>query len=402
LKAQLDAGAISQREYNLVEQEAQRVKALYRDAISDQIEKIEALKNAKLADLSVEQAGIRLAIEVQKGAMASARARGDEYGAIQAGNEIKRLEIQMSQLVAKAKQAEAEAGRMLAQAKIEEIRASGPMTAAKEAEIRALEAAVKVKEIEAKIAGVTADSLRDLTEATYGAGNAAGESAGGYDKRAGSMNNAADASDRLNASRREGGIEGSSSNGNGTAGSAKSILDDPAVKGRVAPADVEAMMYKRNPQATVDEIKAAAKYYGELYARGAATRLTGNLGNGDNAARLTNQVSNDAMDKALELARKELSTGQAIDLGTPVDDLIKKNLATTNWANQTTKSGGEDAMRDAYKNAGNVAAAQTQKAMTTVNINLNGQRNQITTDAQGAAALSGIFKKLESDAARSF
>lgn len=380
--------------------------ALYRDALNDQTAAIQRNATEKQSKLSLDQAGVRLDIERQRTIYEVAKAQGDEYGATQALLEIKRLEIKLAELTAQAKRAEADAALLVAQAKREELQASGQLTAAKEAELKAQEAGARVKQIEAQIAGETATRMRQLADSYRLTGDAAQSASGGISAVGSAAENSIPAVDsltdslgRLKAAEQSFG----SSNGIvGQAGTAKSILDDSAVRGRVAPVDVEAMMYKRNPTATVDEVKAAAKYYGELYARGAATQLTGNLGNADNAARLTNQVANQAMDKALELARRELATGQAIDLGTSVSDLAKRNIATTNWQNQVTTSGGEAAIRNAYKNAGNAANEQTNKALTTVNINLNGQRNQLTMDEQSASSLAGIFKKLESDAARSF
>jgi len=414
---------------------------IYRDALHDQTTAIEANARLKQANISIDQAGIRLAIEIQKGIYQTAKAQGDEVAATQASNEIKRLEIQMAMLVAKAKQAEAESGILVGRAKIEEIRGSGPMTAAKEAEIKAIEASIKVKEIEAKIAGVSARSLEDLRKATEDAGNAANGAAGsfsvigesaqssvpGVNNLAGSLNNAADAAARLRQEQNGGSgggggvVQGSDGVYRNEAGqhtdkngvvqedvngkpitNSTSILDDPAVRNRAAPLDIATLMYKRDASATAKEVETAQKYYSELYARGAATKLTGNLGDSDNAARLTNQVINESIDQSLQLARKELSTGQAIDLGTSVNDLVKANLARTNWFTKLTPESGSDAIIAAYKKAGNEATQQTTAAMTTVNINLNGKSAQITTSPQDATTLANFLRQLESDASRAY
>ena len=406
LKAARAAGTATAAQVSDAEIKSAQAAALYRDALNDQTAAIQRNATEKQSKLSLDQAGVRLDIERQRTIYEVAKAQGNEYGATQALLEIKRLEIKLAELTAQAKRAEADAALLVAQAKREELQASGQLTAAKEAELKAQEAGARVKQIEAQIAGETASRMRELADSYRLTGDAAQSASGGISAVGSAAENSIPAVDALTSSLENlNGAERAAADaraGRTSKMDSTSILDDKDVRGRVAPVDVEAMMYKRNPTATVDEVKAAAKYYGELYARGAATRLTGNLGNADNAAKRTNQVANQAMDQALELARRELATGQAIDLGTSVSDLTKKNIATTNSKIQVSPFAGEAALAKAYKSAGNEASAQTTKALTTVNINLNGQRNQLTMDEQSASSLAGIFKKLESDAARSF
>lgn len=352
--------------------------------------------DARRAQIDLDTVGIRLAIEQQRRIAEVAKVKGDEYGATRALLEIKRLEIKLAELTAQAKRAEAEAALLAVQATRDQLAASGNLTPAKIAELNALEAGAKVKQVEAQIAGETAKRLRELADATQFSGAASRDAAG----HIGGLGNAAQRSgdqvgyligqmseleryerDRFNAPRNDGGFF------NGGHQADKQ-------------ADVEVQMYKRDPNASVDEVKAARKYYGELYQREAATRLTGNLGNGENAARQTNLAAQAAMDKALELARQELSTGKAVDLGVSVDDLAKRNLAKS--GGELTPASALAAMVAAYRVAGNEARKQTEKALTTVNINLNGQRNQVTTDAPGAKALTDLFRQLESDASRGY
>lgn len=405
LKAARTAGTATAAQVSDAEIKAAQAAALYRDALNDQTTAIQRNAAQKQQQINIDQASIRLAIEQQRTIYEVSRARGDEYSATQALLEIKRLEIKLAELTALAKRAEADAALLVAQAKREELQASGQLTAAKEAELKAQEAGARVKQIEAQIASETASRMRELADSYRLTGDAAQSASAGISAVGSSAENSIPAVDSLTDSLNKlSAAELAAADaraGRTSKMDSTSILDNKDVRNRVAPVDIESQLYKRNPNATVDEVKAAAKYYGELYARGAATRLTGNLGNADNAARVTNQVANQAMDKAIELARRELATGQAIDLGTSVADLAKKNIATTNWQNQVTASGGEAAIKNAYKNAGNAANEQTNKALTTVNINLNGKRNQLTMDEQSANSLAGIFKQLESDAARS-
>lgn len=362
-----------------------------------------------------------LDIERQRTIYEVAKAQGNEYGATQALLEIKRLEIKLAEITAQAKRAEADAALLVAQAKREELQASGQLTAAKEAELKAQEAGARVKQIEAQIASETASRMRELADSyrltgdaaqsasggISAVGNAAAGSVAGVDALTSSLNKLSAAQKGADGINRNSAGQHVDNNGNvitdkngNPVTNSTSLLDQGHSPDMVV--DVEALMYKRNPTATVKEVKAAAKYYGELYARGAATHLTGNLMSAENSKRMFDRVNNDSMDTALEMARKELSTGQAIDLGASVGDLIKKNLATTNWATALTPEGGSQATQSAINRAGAEANEQTNKALTTVNINLNGQRNQLTMDEQSASSLAGIFKKLESDAARSF
>ncbi len=357
---------------------------------------LSAFSITKQAQLSVDQAGIRLAIEKQRTILAVARANGDEYAAASALVEIKRLEIRMAELTAEAKRAEAKAAMAAAQAQREYLQASGLLTPAKEAELKALEAGAKVKEIEGQIASETAKRLRELADASRESGGAADGSAGGYNSMAGAMHNAADAAERLRRAQRGGGGRSDEAlrdkDGN-LVTSSTSILDmggSPSQK-----VDIASILYKNG--ASVEEAKLAEKYYGELYQREAATRLTGNLGNEDNAARQTNLAAKYAAEEAIRLARQEKSTGQAVDLGMSVEDIQKRNLATTNWSSMLTSARGENALMDAIKSAGLEAKAQPVKIMI-------GQRQATvnTSSAADAQRLTSILKLLETDAGRTY
>lgn len=188
---------------------------LYRDALADKRAEIQQGLTVAQANLSVEQAGIRLAIEQQRTLLQVARARGDERGAIAAVMEMKRLEIKLAELTAQAKRAEADAILETVKITREELRARGELTAAKEAELKAQEAAAKVKQTEAQIAGETARRMRELADVTRDAGDAAGYIGNGargaaddLDRMAGSANRAASALGKMNRERGRGGAGG--------------------------------------------------------------------------------------------------------------------------------------------------------------------------------------------------
>lgn len=200
LRAAQASGIDVNNELTIAQTEAAKAAALYSDALRDQTDKIGQNLALKQSQISVEQAGIRLQIEQQKGIVATARARGDEYTATQAIITIKELEIKLAELTAKAKAAEAEASLLVVKAKRAELEASGQMTAAKEAELKALEAAAEVKKIEGQIASETARQMKELFETTQLSGGAAINAAADYDRLANSIEKVGDSADRASDS----------------------------------------------------------------------------------------------------------------------------------------------------------------------------------------------------------
>lgn len=359
---------------SVAELAAAKAAVMYSDALKDQKEKIEAVKNAKIAELDVKSAGVRVAIAEIQSYAEVAKAMGDEEGAAAALTEVKRLEIELARLTAQAKKLEAEAAKQVALAKIEEIKATGIMTDAKKAEIAALEASVKVKEAEANIAGITADKLAALAAVTENAGASADNAAGGYDTLADSMRNAADAAGELGQA------------GDGV----RTATLSPTGQRTSGAVDFTQTFYKRG--ATIEEQKLAQKYVGELYRRNQATMLAGNLGNEQNAARLQKQAINDAVDRALIAARQEMRSGQAVNLGPSVNDIMTRNLTKTDLRSQ-------DDMIRRIQLAGNEAKGN----YSTVNITLGQKTTSVNVASQDdAAALTSVFKLLEQDSTRAF
>lgn len=184
----------------LVDEQAAAIAAgqaafIYRDALSDQTKAVEQNARAKQSQLSVDQAGVRLAIEQQRSILEMAKARGDEYGVTQALLEIKKLEIKLAELTAQAKKAEADAALLTVKAKRAELEASGQLTQAKEAELKAEEAGVKVKQVEAEISAELAKRTRELADEVAYSGDAATQAAKNYDKLAESLDGVADSAD---------------------------------------------------------------------------------------------------------------------------------------------------------------------------------------------------------------
>lgn len=348
----------------------------------------------KQALLSVDQAVIRLAIEQQRSILAVAQAKGDEYAAARAVVEIKRLEIQLAELTAQAKRAEAEATMLAVQARREELQAAGQLTAAKEAELRAQEAGAKVKQVEAQIAGELARRMREVAEATRFASSTAGSSTGGFDAMAGSMNRAADAASRL---RKEQG--GSDTRGtNPGIGASGSTVDDPTFDhgsfldgGHQASRSVGSMDALYKSGASVEEAKAATKYFGELFQR-AVTAGSAQVRSTDDNNALIATASRQAAEEAIRLAKQEISTGQAVDLGTSVSDLTQRNLAQLSNRDINGPDAAFGLYRDAVAAAGREAQQQPQK---TVRIDLGAGPNRATVFAENDAAAKRFISTLE-------
>jgi tape measure domain-containing protein len=311
-----EQGAATLAQVQQAEIAAGQAATLYRDALEDLSTGIAAKSRVEQASMDVTAAGLKLQIAQVESQYQVAKAYGDEAAAAQYLMQKKQLEIELAALTAQAKRAEADAALLSTKARWAEAEASGQLTVAKIAELKAQEAAAQVKQIEAQIAEETASRMRDLALATDESGSAARNASGDFDSMASSLDGVKRAADGAAAS-----VEGVRGPGE-----------------RVAGVDVKSVLYKNG--ATVEEAKAAEKYYGELYQREAATRLTGNLGTDANAAYQTNLAQKFAAEEALRLARQELSTGKAVDLGTPVNELIAKNRATGNIG--LTSLGGEN------------------------------------------------------------
>jgi len=341
----------------------------------------------KQAQLSVDQAVIRLAIEQQQTILAVARAKGDEYGAARAVIEIKRLEIQLAELTAQAKRAEAEATMLAVQARREELQAAGQLTAAKEAELRAQEAGAKVKQVEAQIAGELAKRMREVAEATRFASATAGSSTGGFDAMTGSMNRAADAASRL---RKEQSVGSDTRGTNPGVGASGSTLDDPTFDhgsfldgGHQTSRSVGSMDALYKSGASVEEAKAASKYFGELFQR-AVTAGSSQVRSTDDNNALIATASRQAAEEAIRLAKQELATGQAVDLGTSVADLTQRNLAQLSDRNFNGPDASFRAYRDAVSAAGNEAKNQPTKTIR-LEIGAGDHRAVVHANSQGDA-----------------
>lgn len=195
VRAAKEAGLATTAALKDAENEAGRAALLYRDAVSDQVKAIQSKASAQQAALSLEQAGVQLAIAQQRAIFEVARAKGDEVGAMRAANEIRKLEIQLLQLTAQAKRAEAQSALATVAAKRAELEANGQLVGAKRLEMDAAQKSAEVKVKEAEIAEVTAKKMKDLADVHIQLGRDAGSAVKGIDdvtKALGRQSGAAD------------------------------------------------------------------------------------------------------------------------------------------------------------------------------------------------------------------
>lgn len=402
-REEIAAGTATQEQANALEEEARKVKARYIDALNDQQEKLKALNTQKQSQFDVDRMAINLSIEQQKTIYEVAKARGDEYGAAQALIQIKRLEIELAALTAKAKRAEAEATMALVAADREELVAKGQLTEAKAAELRAREIGAQVKMKEAEVSDELARRLRQLANTTQAASNAAGSSAGGYEKLADSMNKAADAASRLHSA--QGGVGGNGAGMDGQYGStgSGSVIDDPTFDhdtfnsgGHSASrtVDLKDMLYKQG--ATVEEADKASKYMGELMRRMVQAGSTSVRTTEDNV-RLINQSAKDAAVEAIRLAKLELA-GATVDIGPSTADLQQRNLAQlTNRDFGLNSETAFNAMREAIAAAGREGRDRPAQ----VTITLNGKKQTLGMNSiRDANNLAVLLDQLQSDKGR--
>ena len=340
-----------------------------------------AFGSVKAAQLSVDQAVIRLAIEQERTTYEVARAKGNEGAATQALIRMKRLEADLAAVVAKAKMAEANATLIGVRAQRAALEASGGLTDAKRAEFDALEAGAKVKQIEGQIAEETARRTRDLAAAFEQSGGSAHGAASHIASIGAAASGSVGGVDALTASlhRMRGAQSGGGGGGSGGSGGTESILDDPDVRSRSGSVPVAQALYRQG--ASIQEAELAQKYYGEISERNASTNLAGgNITNTEQYTRMVNRTLKQSIVEALEMARREIATGEAVDMGASVKDFTKQNLATRQIRNASDE-------RRAVADAGRQAKAQVQTKTIRLELDAGqGRKSTIYADSEGDAS----------------
>jgi len=160
-----NGGVATSDQLAAAELRAAQAGALYRDALKDVREQIEAKNIAQAAEAQFEQSGLQFRLAQLNSLEATARAVGNETLATYAKIEAKRIEIQILQATVRAQIAEAEGSIAVARAKLEEERASGTITKVKEAELNATIRIAEAKIREARARGESVSIMeREIIE----------------------------------------------------------------------------------------------------------------------------------------------------------------------------------------------------------------------------------------------
>lgn len=185
------AGIATTDALNAARARAIQANTLYRDAIADNIRRIDAEGRAKQAAMAVEERLAQLKLVAVQGAEKSARAYGNELAAAWKVIEAKRQEARIAELKAQAQRAEATAQLEKIKAQEADLTATDRLDKAKMAELEAAKASATAKQIEGQISAELAKQLhaeadaairamnakRGEGEATESAGDSAGEAA---------------------------------------------------------------------------------------------------------------------------------------------------------------------------------------------------------------------------------
>lgn len=340
--------------------EAARTTALYRDALSDTTEKLQANNAAKQADHQIVLAGMETRRAQIASLEATAKAIGDENLLTYAKIEAKNLEISILKATVAAQIAEAQGSIEVSRAKIEELKATEPLNKVKQIELETSIKIAEVKIMEAKARGQAVDillreiqALREGTAAKESNAAAASKTSGSVDREASSREKNADSIDReTDALKRRNSVdkEGFSTN---SAGERVSMVTP----------NLELLQFKQRAGTltSADAALAKAAYEEELSKYEMYSSFAAGVGGGS--------VSG--------LTRGRADAAKAI-----YDQLLSQQQSSDNTPKQTSNSGVSG---------------------TPVTININGRSQRINVASQSdATALASVLSQLESSLSRSY
>ena len=142
-------GKITLEQYKAASEAATLATAKYNNALSDVSQKIQAQSTLEQANYQVKLAGLSVAQKAYEQLAQAATASGDYAGALYNEINAKRLQIQITELQAKAARASAEAARLGAEADLAALKVTDAGNVIKKLEIEARLANAKAKELEA-------------------------------------------------------------------------------------------------------------------------------------------------------------------------------------------------------------------------------------------------------------
>lgn len=199
------AGIATTEEVVAARARAAQATILYRDAVADTLQLIEAESRAKQAGMNVEERLGQLKLAQIRRAEQSARATDNEVAAAWRAVEAKREEARLAELKARAQQEEARAQRARIEAQEKELTAAERLDQVKIAELEAAKASASAKEIEGQISAELAKQLHAEADAAIRAMQAKAGTAETNGEVADSANAAAEGVTALNRAANAGG-----------------------------------------------------------------------------------------------------------------------------------------------------------------------------------------------------
>lgn len=149
LRQGLLAGIVTKERVRDADTEVSKAQRLYNDALQDAIGKIQGVANVEQAKNNVQSAGLGIQSQAYQQLAAAAAASGDYTQATYYAIEAKRVQIQVTELQAKARVLEAQTELDIVNAQRAELIATNSLTDAKKRELEARQLNAQAKLIEA-------------------------------------------------------------------------------------------------------------------------------------------------------------------------------------------------------------------------------------------------------------
>jgi tape measure domain-containing protein len=404
--------------------EAARTTALYRDALRDTTEKIQANNAAKQADYQIALAGMETRAAQIRSLEATAKAIGDENLLTYAKIEAKNLEISVLKATTAMQIAEAQGTIEVSKAKLEELKATDPLNKVKQIE---LETSIKIAEakiIEAKARGQGVDILLREIQALREGTAAKGENAASANKSSQSISSEASSREKnataidkeTDALKRRNSVDkdGFSTNSSGERVS-------------MAAPNLELLQFKQRAGTltSADASLAKAAYEEELQKYEMYSAFAAGVGGGS-----VSGLSRGRADAAKAIYDKLIAEQKAAEARTQTQNAYgsattaKKATSTTpktlandssmtdtgvllsDYASQLTSAtarGDKGDVADLAADIKELIDKVSNKSGATYNITLNGQKYSIgVANKDSENALMGLLQQLESSSSRSY
>lgn len=203
LRTQMQLGFATQQQVREADLAAAQARAVYNDALSDSVARIQQVSQVEQARINITQAGLGVQQQAYQQLAAAARLSGDYAAAVYYEIEAKRVQIQVTQLQAQAKRLEAQAQIEAINAERAALEATGNLTAAKKAELDARLANAKAKEVEAGASAIVIRALEQEIAAIRNLANSRDSDTSSRRSNASSIDTQTASLTRLNAARQQ-------------------------------------------------------------------------------------------------------------------------------------------------------------------------------------------------------